>query len=358
MGKYSRAIIVGAGPAGSACAIALHRLGFPEVEIVERQTVFREKPCAGGITPRALGVLKRLDVKHALGSDPIEIRGARVFGPDCRELKISIGKAARVVRRAPFDSILLDEAQSLGATLTRGFAADRLLHDDGVVVGVGAGDQEKEADIVVIATGARSRLCWDPRPRLKVDAVITRYEGVDASDRHLYLFFHQATIPHYAWLFPEPGGTVSVGLSQEPGRAQGSLTKTLDSIAEECFPQLRGARRIERVRGHPIVFTGLGRHLVKPGAVCIGEAGRLTDAFTGEGIWHALRSASEAATAIVSGDLALYERRSRFVLDPALAAAEATRRMAGAQLFCRFYALSPWKPVAWVTGKVLMGLGG
>jgi menaquinone-9 beta-reductase len=357
--SLTRAIVVGAGPAGAACAVTLKRLGFPEVEILERRAEMNDKPCAGGLSPRALGVLARLGVDRQVREGAMSIAGARLVGPDGREMMIRIpGKVAVVMRRSIFDGLLVDLATQAGAKVTWGVSVDRLLSRNGTVVGVAAGDVEREADVVVIATGARGGLCWDPRPRQKMDAVIARYEGYRGPQDILHFAFHRHALPHYAWIFPEPGGSANVGLAVDPERSQTSLTDLLETISKECFPQLDGAVQVGRTRGHPIVFSSAARHLVKPGVVRIGEAARLADAFTGEGIWHALRSGLEAGTKIAEGNLAAYGRRAHAVFDAPLALGEATRRMSGSDAFWHFLIVSPWKPVAWLTGKLLIGIGG
>lgn len=355
----TRALVVGAGPAGAACAATLKRLGFPEVEILERRPEMNDKPCAGGISPRALGVLRRLGADLRGRTEALPIAGARLVGPDGRSMMLRVpSKVAAVMRRSAFDGMLLDLAVQAGAKVAWGASVDRLLVRDGAVVGVGQGEVEHEADVVVVATGARNGLCWDPRPRRKMDAVIARYEGYRGPPDLLHFAFHRRALPHYAWIFPEPGGSANVGLAVDAGRLGASLTAALDDIVAECFPALEGATKVGRTRGHPIVFSSAARHLVRPGAVCVGEAARLTDAFTGEGIWHALRSGNEAAKAIAAGDPAAYGRRARAVFDAPLAVAEATRRMGGSDAFWHVLALSPWKPMAWLTGKVLIGIGG
>ena len=56
----SGVLVVGAGPAGSAAAAALARLGVP-VTLVDRRSFPREKICGDGISPLALEGLARLD---------------------------------------------------------------------------------------------------------------------------------------------------------------------------------------------------------------------------------------------------------------------------------------------------------
>ncbi|HJS02000.1 MAG TPA: FAD-dependent oxidoreductase, partial [Variovorax sp.] len=54
-------LVVGAGPAGSACAQTLARAGV-DVLLVDRQDFPREKVCGDGLTPRAVKTLVDLGI--------------------------------------------------------------------------------------------------------------------------------------------------------------------------------------------------------------------------------------------------------------------------------------------------------
>ena len=54
-------LVVGAGPAGSACAQALARAGM-SVQLVDQHTFPRDKVCGDGLIPDAHAALKRLGV--------------------------------------------------------------------------------------------------------------------------------------------------------------------------------------------------------------------------------------------------------------------------------------------------------
>ena len=59
-------VIAGGGPAGSALAILLGRSGV-RVELFERGTFPKEKPCGEGLMPAGVAVLRRLGLAEAVG---------------------------------------------------------------------------------------------------------------------------------------------------------------------------------------------------------------------------------------------------------------------------------------------------
>ncbi len=331
--RSRRVVVVGGGPAGSACALGLRLGGVREVTVLERSAVLVDKACAGGLSPRAVGVLDRLGLTADLAPKAVAIRGARLVAPGGTERLLEGGVSAFVVRRAVFDGHLVDEAVRAGARVERGVAVDRILREAGAVRGVGAEGATWEADAVVLASGAHSRLTWDPRPRSRLDGVVARWAGVELEPGILHIVFDRRTLPSYAWLFPEPGGTVNAGLCCGHGAARGSITALLEELVDEHFPMLRGAERVGRPRGHPILYSKAARYLVAPGLLVVGEAGRLTDGFTGEGIWHALRSGLEAADALARGEPRRYELRARLLFDPVLRAADLMTRFASSRAF-------------------------
>ena len=355
--KYSKVMIIGGGPAGSICASVLCELGCSEVEILERWQRGHDKPCGGGLSPRALKELRRLELIDMIRPKASVIMGAHLLTPGGQHPKVSVGQIGMVIRRGELDELLLQHAEQLGAKVTTGVEVDRLIERKGRVVGVAAGEAEWEADVVVVATGARKRLCWDPRPRPRLDAVIARYKDVDVEPDMMHVYYHRSVAPYYTWLFPEPGGAANVGVFRKSGPGQPRLTEVLDKLVAECFPQLDGAERVGRTRGHPIIYSHQARHLVRPGAVRVGEAAWLTDAFTGEGIWHALISGDEAARAIAAGDLERYQRRAEDVFDPALRNADRLVRFANSPAWSWMLRISTLPVFATILGRIMGGFG-
>src|SRR5215203_7236164 len=104
--------IVGAGPAGSIAALRLARAGAA-VTLFDPSHP-REKPCGGGVTGRALGLVSDLIPVDSIPS----VRVKRAYVEDATQtavvpLKTSDSAAASsllVVSRAVFDRMLVDAA--------------------------------------------------------------------------------------------------------------------------------------------------------------------------------------------------------------------------------------------------------
>ena len=89
--KRYDAIIVGAGPAGCACAYEL-KSHNKSVLLLDKHSFPRHKPCAGGITKKALMELP-IDISHLIQHDSYEM----VFRFDKNkkvELKNNLGSCA------------------------------------------------------------------------------------------------------------------------------------------------------------------------------------------------------------------------------------------------------------------------
>jgi electron transfer flavoprotein-quinone oxidoreductase len=160
------AIVVGAGPAGSAAALTLARKGFSTL-LVERGRAPGVKGMFGGrIYSWALHDLLPEWAKDC----PVEryvIRENLAFLTEDASLaiayespKLGQGRAASFTAlRARFDSWLAKKAQEAGAVLVTGIRVDDLWREDGRVRGVAVAPNDRvAADLVVIAEGATSTL--------------------------------------------------------------------------------------------------------------------------------------------------------------------------------------------------------
>ena len=109
------AVIIGAGPAGSATAIHLARAGW-KVRLLDRAVFPREKPCSEYMSPEtvrmldALGVLDRLIAEGAtrvIGSSVTAASGARLAGT------FGVARGLAIARRK-LDAALVDAAVAAG----------------------------------------------------------------------------------------------------------------------------------------------------------------------------------------------------------------------------------------------------
>src|SRR3954447_12494682 len=158
------AIVVGAGPGGSAAAYHMARHGL-RVLMLEKTEFPREKVCGDGLTPRATRQLIRMGVDTSEKAGWLQNRGLRVIGGGVRlELDwpelASFPSYGLVRTRLDFDDMLAKRAVEAGALLRTGVTVTGpVLDDDGYAIGVHAKtgpDKEPvqyRAPLVVAADG-------------------------------------------------------------------------------------------------------------------------------------------------------------------------------------------------------------
>jgi len=159
------AIIVGGGLAGSVSALLLARAGL-ETLIIERGNKAGAKNMTGGrlyahslekIIP---GFAEEAPVERCITREKISFLTADSAFTIDYSAPSADDLAARSysVLRAHFDQWLMDKAEEAGAQLIPGVRVDELILKDGKVRGVKAGDEELEANVVILADGANSIL--------------------------------------------------------------------------------------------------------------------------------------------------------------------------------------------------------
>ena len=316
------ALVVGAGPAGSAVATLLARTGCA-VLLLDRARFPRDKPCSEYLSPAATAVLDRLGsgiLKEVEGTAHARLRGMRVVAPSGASM---VGHFAAAHAHAPprpysfalprtaFDSILRRAAEEAGAVVHEGFAVDDLLVERGRVAGVVARGPDGRrgslhARVVVGADGLRSvvarrlgvRRVSFPR-RVAFTAHVAHAAGVeDFGEMHI-----GPSGGGYVGLGPIGDGLTTVALvlpraelRRRPRDPRRAFLAELDR-----FPGLRG--RFDRARlVREVLTTGpfaqWSRRVTADGACLVGDAADFFDPFTGQGIYNALRGAELAAAAI------------------------------------------------------------
>ncbi len=157
------AIIVGAGPAGSACAYILAREG-KNVLVIERGVTAGSKNVTGGrLYTYALelvepGLHSQAPLERKVVREQIMMLGSNsAVTVDYLDytFKDDVPQSYTVLR-APFDEWFAGKAEEQGAMVATGIRVDDLLIQDGKVIGVQAGEDEMYADVVVAADGINS----------------------------------------------------------------------------------------------------------------------------------------------------------------------------------------------------------
>jgi electron transfer flavoprotein-quinone oxidoreductase len=158
-------IVIGAGPAGSACAYTLAQAG-KSVLLVERGDYPGAKNVTGGrIYSYALEQLnpdfyREAELERKVVHEQIALLDGDqsiiidyhnpLFSPDGERPQ------SYTVLRSKFDRWLADKAEEIGATLICGIRVDELIEDNGRVIGIIAGEDNMYCDAVVAADGVNS----------------------------------------------------------------------------------------------------------------------------------------------------------------------------------------------------------
>ena len=162
------AVVIGAGPAGSAAAILLARAGW-KVALVEKQRFPRRKVCGECIAASNLPLLEALGIGaevERLAGAPLErvalLRGSqRIVAPlppadDPRQ------PYGRALGREELDTLLAARASQAGATVLQPASLQGIAGEPGdfrCLVRAAEGDLELYARVVVAAHGS-----WEPLP--------------------------------------------------------------------------------------------------------------------------------------------------------------------------------------------------
>jgi geranylgeranyl reductase family protein len=292
-------VVVGAGPAGSAAALAARRAGAT-VLLLDRADFPRDKPCGDGVAAEALDVLESLGVPDAAVGYPAVSR-LRLVGPGGAEVARELPRPAHTVPRRVFDARLVAAAVEAGAVLRRHTVREVVEAGDGVIV-----DGRFHGRVLIGADGATSivrRQVGEPaNPPGHLAFAIRGYTPTGNTTEQLILTTRQRW-PAYAWEFPLGDGTANVGYG-EVLRGRPLSRAYLETRLREMLP---GAEPTG-LRGHHLPLSTRRPAPMKGRVLLAGDALSLINPFTGEGIFYAVLSGALAGAAAASRDPAGYRR--------------------------------------------------
>ncbi len=154
------AVVVGAGPAGTAAAITMAKAGL-QVALLERGTKPGSKNVMGGILYNHYleEIVGDIWKEAPLERPIIEERRwmmtpEAAIGFDYKNLRNRMKPHSYSVLRAPFDAWFAEQAEKAGAVVVPETVVDRLIVKNSRVVGVGTGrGDDVNAEVVIVCEG-------------------------------------------------------------------------------------------------------------------------------------------------------------------------------------------------------------
>lgn len=294
------ALIVGGGPAGSACAWQLRRAGW-NVAVLDRAQFPRDKVCAGWITPGIFDLLDLAPAEYrATGLTFQEIRGFRTGVLGGRMLETSYAApVSYAIRRCEFDDFLLRRsgARVLDPAPLAGLErrADRWIVNGRI-----------ETPVVVGAGGHFCPVARRLRGGVEVGRPVVAKEvefrldgapsNVSAAVPELF-FSHD--LEGYGWCVRK-GEFLNVGLGR---RDKARFAEHLRAFLAFLVGSGRAPEDIAARpwRGHAYHARGAGlRWPIAEGALLVGDAAGLAYPESGEGIKPAVDSGRLAAETLIA----------------------------------------------------------
>jgi menaquinone-9 beta-reductase len=290
-------IVIGGGPAGSACAQKLVQAGA-RVAVVDRAQFPRLKLCAGWVTPQALADLDLSPADYPHRINTFEEIVAHVKG-----LSFKLHNPQHSIRRIEFDDFLL---QRSGAPV--------ISHAVKRIERVGARyvlDEQYTCDYLVGAGGTRcpvyKHLFREHNPRAReLQAATYEYEFPYAySDERCHLWFFDGDLPGYSWYVPKADGYVNCGI--------GGMAELLKARGDDVKSQWRHfTNRLHeqgmlndapalKPKGYSYYLRGKVDVVHLDNAYIVGDAAGLATRDLCEGIGPAIRSGQRAAHSILTG---------------------------------------------------------
>lgn len=311
--------IVGGGPAGAGAAWRLARAGARVVLLDGSHP--REKACGGGLTGRALDLVRGAIDPLALPGVAIDEAGFEQ-GPQALTMPLGPGRPGRprlvILPRQTFDGALLDAAVAAGARLVPA-RVRRVARESGAWT-VSTAQHTFRADWLLGADGAASlvrRTVHEPFARADL-SIATGYYAHGQSSSRISLAF-PGTPGGYLWSFPRPDH-LAVGACAQADDTSAAALRAM--VSEWIGRHAPGATRLEPY-SWPIPSLRVQTLRREPpsgdGWMLLGDAGGMVDPITREGIYFALASAELAAASLAGPDAGgAYADRVRQTIHPEL----------------------------------------
>ena len=324
--------IIGGGPAGSSCAAFCARAGLHTL-VLERERFPREKVCGDCINPSCWPVLERLEIAaRVLDLSHSELTSVEFIAIDGHKVSVDLpsGDNCEIsVKRSLLDHLLLKRAREVGALVREEITVTALEHNgDWKIATLTSGDFRARALIAADgrnSTVARLRSLL-PRPTRERVALQAHIPLPQNFGKRIVLQFLREGYSGQAPVNKTELNLCLVGRPSTISRLRQWAQSQFEIAANQPWRTITPLTRAPVPCAHENLLF-------------IGDAARVVEPFTGEGIYYALRSGELAADAIAK--IIRGKDRQSALRDFARASAEMYRGRLWINRLARAAVLSP-----------------
>ncbi len=290
-----KVLVVGAGPAGLACAEQILKHSNYEVVLVESKGKVGEKPkCAGGVSQY---MLEKADCNIPSEAIIAHIKRARVYSPNGKYWELKGEKPyGFVLDRSIFEAKMAERVENLGGKIITNYRVTRQT----------LAKLEDEYDFIIGADGFPSTVrLWLGLPMPSPEDIHICVQKTITMDYYpqdtVEVYFGSLAPGGYAWIFPAGKNHVRIGLGVP-----------LKYCKKGLNPNMLLERFIERQTVNYEVLEKVAKVIPtakpnfmnkqKPNTLLVGDAGLFCDPLTGGGIVQAIASGRAAGQAIIEGN--------------------------------------------------------
>ncbi len=305
--------IIGAGPSGSACALALRNSGL-SVVIVDKEIFPRDKVCGDAVPGMAFKAMDHLG--HDWGktmrdfSEKTEINSTEAFLPNGKSIKRNWSGYSYNCKRIDLDNFLLQLVKTNTSTtiLENNRVVNATINNEFVELTLLDGKLLK-ASVIIGCDGANSVIArqlgnFDFRGDHLATAVRCYFRDVEGLKKGVNeVHFFKELMPGYFWIFPLENGWSNVGygiFADKTGKNKETinLREVMQKIISEfpsIAPRFQNAELIGGYKGFALPLGTRKNQISGERFMLCGDAAALINPVGGNGIDNAMWSGILAA---------------------------------------------------------------
>ncbi len=293
-------VVVGGGPAGTTAARKAAEKGATVALFHRNNEIGSPVRCAEGIARK---LLEKYIGKEKIKESWIasEINQFRFISPSLTKVDLNLKQTGYVLNRRIFDADLADWATQAGVSIFSGaYVSGVEKSSDSSVVHVNHYGKEYrvKCKLVIAADGVESRIAeyfglntrLDP---IDIDSCVQAYvSNIEMNENRIDFWVSSELAPGgYIWLFPKGRGKANIGIGISGAHNRDvNIRNNLEKFLAMHFPEASIINYISG--GVPIAMTL--DTFVADGLMVVGDAARVANPTTGEGIAPALSTGTRA----------------------------------------------------------------